>query len=377
MWCRITRPRAPGWDEWTHRAHDPANTFGSQDTLAGRTSRPHWVSDYRPGLSSAAVAVAGGRVVLASLSYASLPETTPHIQVLDAYTGRRAVGPRRQEGAAHRPPARHVQQPRDRARDMAVAGDDLYLLGGKFCHVFDLETGKLKQSLAVPARPSRRRDDVWLYLALRRRHAVWRRRQVAGRQGRTGTRCSIAASAAPSSPWTGTAARLGWVSRTPRERLLPRRGRRAFLLLRAGPEPARARRRDGRPQSGRTTLTYQAGTEIAGCSFYRDKVWLLYNQPLAGRTAKATTCAGPPCSTSGHNKRRTGRLLRRRRQPPVQGRFWDDGRGRLVRGRPGVRLGTARRRGDRRRRRRHRGAEVEGQATRSNARPAWRRRTAS
>jgi hypothetical protein len=73
-WARITQPQPEGWDKWTHRSHDPGNTFGSEDTLTGPAFKPHWVSDYRPGLSSAAVAIAGGRVVLASLSYDPFPE---------------------------------------------------------------------------------------------------------------------------------------------------------------------------------------------------------------------------------------------------------------------------------------------------------------
>jgi SAM-dependent methyltransferase len=141
LWAKITRPREACWDEWTHRAHDPANSFGSNDTLSGTQFKPQWISDYRPGLSSAAVAVAGGRVVLASLSYASAPQTTPHIQVLDAYTGTELwarVG--QQQLPIDRPPGTYSN--RESCSDIAVVGDELYLLGSRFCHEFDLTSGK-------------------------------------------------------------------------------------------------------------------------------------------------------------------------------------------------------------------------------------------
>ncbi len=165
VWARITKPFAPGWDDWTHRMHDAANTYSSRDDIAGNEFKAKWVSDYRPGLSSAAVTIAGGKVVIASLSYADEPNQTPYIQALDAFTGVELwsrVG--KKNLPIERPPG--VYSNRESCSDIALAGNALYLLGSKFCHVFDLETGATSASFPIPPEAKADEADVWLYLSV-------------------------------------------------------------------------------------------------------------------------------------------------------------------------------------------------------------------
>ncbi|MHC4399195.1 MAG: outer membrane protein assembly factor BamB family protein [Planctomycetota bacterium] len=164
VWALITRPRSPGWDEWTHRNHDAANTLASRDEIPYQTYRPQWITNYRPGLASAGVALAGGRVIVAGLSYPDHPATTPYIQVLDAFTGVELwakVG--KKELPTERPPGMYSN--REFCSDYAVIGDTLYLLGGRLCHVVDLTDGAIRQSLPIPTEASAAAEDVWLYLS--------------------------------------------------------------------------------------------------------------------------------------------------------------------------------------------------------------------
>ncbi len=164
VWARITRPFSPGWDEWTHRNHDPANTLSSRDTLPYGGYRTQWVRDFSPSVSSASIAVGGGRIVYAGLSYDYAPATTPYIQVLDAFSGVE-LWSRVGAGALPIERAPSLYANRGFCSDIAVMGDSLYLLGGKQCHVFDLETGKIERSVAVPPEAEPDEQDVWLYMS--------------------------------------------------------------------------------------------------------------------------------------------------------------------------------------------------------------------
>lgn len=299
-WACITRPRGTGWDEWTHRGHDPANTFGSEDTVAGPAFKPHWVSDYRPGLSSAAVAVANGRMALASLSYAEFPETTPYIQVLDAYSGVELwakVG--KKELPIDRPPGMYSN--RENCSDIAVVGDTLYLLGGKHCHVFDLETGTKKPALAIPGEAKPDADDVWLYLCC---------------VGDT-LYGAIGKSPKVKADWDtmlyrGVSEAIFALDRVTGRPHWVHRVRTSVCSLTVGgghfyycDQALKLHALDARSGADvwSTRLDYQEGTEIAGCSYYRDKVWLLYNQPHGMKDRKGNDVRGADLLTAGHNKR--------------------------------------------------------------------------
>ena len=165
VWARFSKSLAgAGWDDWTHRMHDAGNTYSSNDTVAGTDFKAQWVSDYRPGLSSAAVVVGDGRVVVASLEYADDPEQTPYVQALDAFTGVELwshVG--RKDCPISRPPG--IYSNRESCSDIALYGNSLFLLGGKFCHRFELDSGKQAAPLPIPAEAHADADDVWLYLS--------------------------------------------------------------------------------------------------------------------------------------------------------------------------------------------------------------------
>ena len=90
VWARITRPRGEGWDEWTHRAHDPACTHASEDMMGGPELKLLWSAAPQPGLASATVLVAGGRRLH---RHAAVGEAGP-------------------EGPWHRPPAAELQPDR-------------------------------------------------------------------------------------------------------------------------------------------------------------------------------------------------------------------------------------------------------------------------
>ncbi len=296
VWARITQPRQVGWDEWTHRSHDPSNTFGSNDTLAGPHFKTQWISDFRPGLSSAAVAAAGGRIITASLSYDKFPDTTPHIQALDAFTGVELwakVG--QKELPIDRPPTLYSN--RESCSDMALVGDRLYLLGGKFCHVIDVRDGKMEKSLPIPAEAEPTEKDAWLYMA------------VVGDliYGSVGKAPGVKVD------WNSmhyrgvskalfaldrTTGKLRWIQRVPATICSLCLGDGKFFycddqLKLHALDAVTGKKLWSQP------LPYREGTEIAGCTFNRDKVFLLYNQPLANKKA-----SGPAALlTAGHNLR--------------------------------------------------------------------------
>jgi outer membrane protein assembly factor BamB len=298
VWARITRPPSPGWDEWTHRSHDPANTFGSEDTLKGPDFKVQWVSDYRPGLSSAAVAVTGGRAILASLSFDKFPETTPHIQVLDAFTGMELwarVG--KKELPVNRPP--NLYSNRESCSDIAVVGDRLYLLGGQFCHVFDLANGDLKQSFAIPAEAKVDAGDAWLYLACVGDLLYGAVGKAPGVKVDWNTMIYRGTSKAIFA-LERTTGRLRWINHTPASVCsLCLGGNRLFF----GDAGRKLHALDASTGAGVWSVDtpYPAATEIARCSYYRDKVWLLYNLPKKDKAGNDLKPAD--LLTIGHNSR--------------------------------------------------------------------------
>lgn len=164
VWLRITRPRSAGWDEWTHRGHDPANTYASGDKLHAAELKLLWAGAPQPGLASAAILVAGGRLVEVGRGYGGHPLTTPYIQVSDAFTGIRLwakVG--RKQLGIDRPLLNY--SPIRSCSDIAAAGDNLYVLGGKVCHVLDLRTGAERARFGIPEKARAAEEDIWLYLA--------------------------------------------------------------------------------------------------------------------------------------------------------------------------------------------------------------------
>lgn len=300
LWARIVRPRSPGWDEWTHRSHDPANTFGSEDTISGPHFKAQWVSDFRPGLSSAAVAVAGGRIVLASLAYEKFPETTPHIQVLDAYTGIELwakVG--KKQLPIDRPTTLYSN--RESCSDIAVVGDHLYLLGGKFCHVFELASGELKQSLPIPPEAQPGDEDAWLYLACvgdLLYGAVGNPPKVKTDWNTMHYRGMSKAIFA----LERTTGRLRWINQTPSSVCSLCLGDGRFFFCDSALKMHALDAQTG-VEAWNVPLPYPAGSEIAGCSFYRDKVWLLYNAATGKKDRLGNDLRAGDLLTSGHNSR--------------------------------------------------------------------------
>jgi len=300
VWALITRPPSPGWDEWTHRNHDPANTLASRDEMPYTTYRPHWIAGYRPGLASAGIALAGGRVIIAGLSYPDHPDTTPYIQVLDAFSGVELwakVG--KKELPIDRPPGMYSN--REFCSDYVVQDDKLYLLGGQFCHVIDLTGGDISRSMPIPTEASSEAGDVWLYLSCvgdtlfggvgqsPNVKVDWNTMNYRGR--------SKAVFALDRQ-----SGNLKWVNRTPAVtaslticdgRLFycdPRFGLHA-LDAATGEEIWSESKNTGLPE----------GSEIAGCAAYRDKLWILYNRPLTDK--RGGFYSGANLLRVGHNRR--------------------------------------------------------------------------
>ena len=164
IWARITRPRGEGWDEWTHRAHDPAFTHASNDTIGGPELKLLWSAAPQPGLASATILVAGGRVIEIGRGYRGHEDTTPYIQVSDAFTGIRLwakVG--RKALGIDRPLLNY--SPIEPCSDVVATDELLYVLGGKLCHVLSAASGAEKAAWPIPpdARPAA--DHIWLYLS--------------------------------------------------------------------------------------------------------------------------------------------------------------------------------------------------------------------
>jgi len=168
VWACITKPRPEGADEWRHRYHDPGNTQGSNDRLIGSPLRSQWVADWRPGDSAASFVAGDGRVFLASLEYQTrrgytpMRTRTPYLRAIDAYTGIELWA---------RAEAEEVPLDRNQRNygaiqvDIALAGDALYLLGGRACFEFDAATGNSRALLGIPAAAEPDAKDIWLYLS--------------------------------------------------------------------------------------------------------------------------------------------------------------------------------------------------------------------
>ncbi len=300
VWAIVTRPPSPGWDEWTHRNHDPANTMASQDEISYATYRPRWIAGCRPGLAAAGVALAGGRVIVAGLSYPDHPDTTPYIQVLDAFTGVELwakVG--KKELPIDRPPGMYGN--REFCSDYAVQDDELYLLGGQFCHVIDLADGTIRRSMPISTEASPEAGDAWLYVSCvgdtlfggvgQSPNVVvdWNTMNYRGR-----TKAVFALDR--------QSGNLKWINQTPAitASLTVSNGRLFYcdpqLSLHAldaatGEEVWSKGRKTGLPE----------GSEVAGCAAYRDKLWILYNRPL--RDKRGGFYAGADLLRVGHNKR--------------------------------------------------------------------------
>ncbi len=164
VWARITRPRGEGWDEWTHRAHDPACTHASEDMMGGPELKLLWSAAPQPGLASATVLVAGGRVFEIGRGYARHEDTTPYIQATDAFTGTRLWAKLGQKALGIDRPLLNYS-PIEPCSDVVATDDLLYVLGGKLCHVLSAADGKQAAAWPIPpdARPAA--DHIWLYIS--------------------------------------------------------------------------------------------------------------------------------------------------------------------------------------------------------------------
>lgn len=298
LWAIITHEASAGDDEWTHRNHDAANTLASRDEIPFTTYRPQWMADYRPGLASAAVAVAGGRVIVAGLSYPEHPDTTPYVQVLDAFTGVELwarVG--HKELPIDAPPGTYGN--REFCCNYAVAGDTFYFLGNQLCHAIDLKDGVISRSLPIPAEAEPTKDDVWLHVACvgdalfggvgESPNVVvdWNSMNYRGRcravfsiDRKTGRPNWVKKVSASTSSLTITGDRLYYCD--------------PDLTLHAL-DSATGSEVWSRP----TELP--KGSEVAGCAAYLDRLWVLYNPPLLDRRGGLLTGAG--LLKAGHNRR--------------------------------------------------------------------------
>jgi len=168
VWACIAKPRPKGADEWRHRYHDPGNTHGSNDRLIGSPLRSQWVADWRAGDSAASFVAGDGRVFLASLEhqtrrgYASVRTRTPYLRAIDAYTG---IELWVREEAEELPLDRSQRNYGAIQVDVALAGESLYLLGGRACYEFDVATGNSRALLGIPAEAEPDTKDIWLYLS--------------------------------------------------------------------------------------------------------------------------------------------------------------------------------------------------------------------
>ena len=198
MLARITKPFAAGWDEWTQRSHDPGNSYTSQDSIDGKAFKPQWVGDFRPGLSYSAVTIAGGREFIASLEYPDALEQTPYLQAIDAFTGVELWARAGKKALPLSRPA-SLYSNRENCSDISVAGDLLYLLGGKpQCCAFSVENGETKQSFPIPPEAKAEENDAWLYLSVSGDTLLGAACASAAGRRSTGTACTTAGSAAQS-----------------------------------------------------------------------------------------------------------------------------------------------------------------------------------
>lgn len=179
VWARIRKPRPEGWDEWTHRDHDAANTFGSQDDAVRLPLRLQWAQEapliLGASARSANMLMAGGRRFVLAPTYkgggsawernVDLSDISPAIHVYDAFTGIqlwKRVGEK--EVGLNRD--RTYYNPGLACSDMVATDKELFVLGGKVCGIFDAETGAVLRQIDIPAEAGPGAKDVWRYLAL-------------------------------------------------------------------------------------------------------------------------------------------------------------------------------------------------------------------
>ncbi|MHC4717471.1 MAG: outer membrane protein assembly factor BamB family protein [Planctomycetota bacterium] len=164
VWAKVTRPFEAGWDEWTHRAHDPACTHASADRIGGPDLKLLWAAAPQPALASATVLVSAGRLIEIGRGYRGHEEFTPYIQVSDAFTGIRLWAKIGQEALGMDRPLLNYS-PIEPCSDAVAAGELLYVLGGKTCHVLDAATGNDWAAWPIPPQARAAPEDIWLYLS--------------------------------------------------------------------------------------------------------------------------------------------------------------------------------------------------------------------
>ena len=164
VWAKITRPFEAGWDEWTHRAHDPAATHASNDQISGTELKLLWAATPQPALASAQVLLANGRLIEVGRGYGGHEEFTPYIQASDAFTGVRLWAKIGTEALGIDRPLRNYS-PIEPCSDAVAAGDLLYVLGGERCHVLDAATGEQRAGWPIPAEAGAGEKDIWLYIS--------------------------------------------------------------------------------------------------------------------------------------------------------------------------------------------------------------------
>jgi len=288
VWARITKPRRKTWDEWTHRSHDPSNTFGSNDTaFGGPYFRMHWINNWRPGLASAAIVAANGRIIVASLEYPRVsrskghaPTPTPYLQAVDAYTGIELwarVG--KKQLPLDRLPG--MYSPRKSCSDIAAVGDRIYLLGGKFCWEFDAATGRTLRKIPIPPQARPQPNDIWTYMACAGDLLFG----AAGRQPlrrvdwNTGNWRGYARAVFALNREDG---KLLWLKPGPIRTNALVYGAGRFFYCDGGKGADMGLHaidaKTGRRVWVNRELGYPPRTEIATAHYFRDKVWLFYNR---------------------------------------------------------------------------------------------------
>jgi outer membrane protein assembly factor BamB len=165
VWARITHPPLPGADEWTHRAHDPGNTLGCNDTAIKPPFIMQWANQATDILGNSTVLVAGGRQFLLGYYRDGHPDdTSPSIHAYDAYNGRllwSKVGVK--ELSINRDLGHYT--PIYLSSHEVATDRFLYVLGGEECYVFDADTGARVKSFPIPEGLDDEEDDIWLYVA--------------------------------------------------------------------------------------------------------------------------------------------------------------------------------------------------------------------
>lgn len=178
VWARIRKPRPEGWDEWTHRDHDAANTFGSRDDAVRLPLRLQWAGEapliFGASARSANMLIAGGRRFVLAPTYkgggsawertVDLTDISPAIHVYDAFTGIqlwKRVGEK--EVGLNRD--RTYYNPGVACSDMVATDKELFVLGGGVCGVFDAETGAVLRQIGIPADAEPGAKTVWRYVA--------------------------------------------------------------------------------------------------------------------------------------------------------------------------------------------------------------------